>query len=390
MKRLILLLFLLVVVNARGAAPEGTSRPEPPRDVLRAALDFFDGSRITGVLVGTSITFQASYAKTVLPFKLVQQIQIGPDHQTGFVVMTNGDKLTGALSVGSVELLTPAGSLAIATTNIHNLKVYRNEPQRGQPWTNSVGMEFLPIESTNVLFSKWETRVEDFDAFAHATGYTTARDMFSLTPQGWKRGNATWKEPGFPQTQKHPVCGVTWEDAKAFCKWLTEKEQREGRLQENQEYRLPTDVEWSIAVGLGPEPGSTPRERDAKTPNVYPWGKDWIPPKGAGNYCGEESFRVEEPPGWEVIGGYDDGYARTSPVGSFKANRFGLFDMGGNLWEWCEEYDDPGRPQSAHTKRGASWYDNGSNRLLSSSRSPANLSRDDMTGFRCVLVFPSP
>jgi len=82
-------------------------------------------------------------------------------------------------------------------------------------------------------------------------------------------------------------------------------------------YRLPTDAEWSTAVGLGLEPGGTPEEKNSKIVGVYPWGGGWPPPKGAGNYAGEESGRTP------FIKGYYDGWARTSPVGSFPANKFG-------------------------------------------------------------------
>jgi formylglycine-generating enzyme required for sulfatase activity len=104
-----------------------------------------------------------------------------------------------------------------------------------------------------------------------------------------------------------------------------------------------------IAVGLSSEPGKTPEGRDSKI-EIFPWGKDWPPPCEAGNYYGEESRQSRNS---LVIRGFKDGYPRTSPVGSFVANKYGLFDMGGNVWQWCEDWYSSG--QVDRVLRGASW-----------------------------------
>ncbi len=113
-------------------------------------------------------------------------------------------------------------------------------------------------------------------------------------------------------------------------------------------------------------------------PDVYPWGTEWPPPKGSGNYTGEET-------GSDVaIKGYDDGYAWTSPVGSFPPNQLGLYDMGGNVWQWC--MDSWNNESKAKVLRGASWY-NGALKLslLSSCRVHATPdSSTDNYGFRIV------
>ena len=90
------------------------------------------------------------------------------------------------------------------------------------------------------------------------------------------------------------MVGVSWHDAKEFCKWLTKRERSAGDLPEEREYRLPKDEEWSAAVGLKNEVGSTPEEKNGKI-KLYPWDiprkrdKSWPPPAGAGNYAGEEA-----------------------------------------------------------------------------------------------------
>lgn len=254
-----------------------------------------------------------------------------------------------------------------------------------QPWTNSLGMKFVPVPGTVALFSIWDTRVQDFEAFASATGHDATKDTYSLRSDDWKQRGDTWKSPGFAQGPTHPVAGVSWEDAKAFCRWLTDKERREGRLAASQNYRLPTDAEWSVAVGLQNETGRTPNEKNAKIKDVYPWGSEWPPPSGAGNFAGEEAKNGDWPSQHNVISGYNDGYSRTSPVGNFKANQFGLYDLSGNVWEWCEDWYDTDKKY--RVLRGGSWvlFDPGT--LLSSHRLnfTPGLRFTDL-GFRVVLV----
>ena len=223
--------------------------------------------------------------------------------------------------------------------------------------TNSLGMRFLPVPGVAALFGIWPVRVQDYEVFA------------AETAQKWSR-------PKFKQEPTHPAVNVSYDDAKRFCHWLTEKERRAGQLGERDEYRLPTDLEWSAAVDLVKETGATPAERDGKIPDVYPWGKEWPPPKNVGNY--DEELRR-------------DIFDYTSPVGSFPANRHGLHDLGGNVWEWCQDsYDGQ---QDYRVLRGASWHSSKPHTLLSSARlfnSPGH--RVDIVGFRIVLEArrPSP
>ena len=273
-------------------------------------------------------------------------------------------------------------------------------PVAGQPWTNTLGMKFVPAGTPNVLFCIWDARVRDFQAFVDATHAQQPGGIFvtrvKTNPNGsasivWElEPSASWKNPGFDLEQgvTDPVVGVSWNDAVAFCQWLTKKEIAEGKIGPNEQYRLPTDAEWSIAVGKG----------------KYPWGDAWPPPDGEGNY-GDQAFASSLPgEGWNnVMLPGDDGYTRTSPVGSFAANAYGLYDMGGNVWQWCDDWykaamnsDDVrqkipelGRDrggQAYKVLRGASWDDNNPTYLLSSCRSydfPAV--RYDDRGFRVVL-----
>jgi hypothetical protein len=259
-----------------------------------------------------------------------------------------------------------------------------------QPWQNSLGMKFVAVAGTQVLFSVWDTRVQDFRAFMDDNPhYDTPGEMWSLGSDGkdgWLQRGATWKAPGFQQGPTHPVVGVSWNDAKEFCKWLSEREHHFGALLEGMQYRLPTDEEWSVAVGLDSEPGNTPEDKDSKK-NLYPWGKRWPPPAGVGNYRGEEAKIGNEPARWDVIEGYNDGYSRTSPVGSFDPNEIGLYDMGGNVWQWCEDWYNS--EKRYRVLRGASWYEYDPRYLLASRRYSYTPDERGVTiGFRCVLLRP--
>ncbi|MFO1482822.1 MAG: bifunctional serine/threonine-protein kinase/formylglycine-generating enzyme family protein [Verrucomicrobiaceae bacterium] len=245
------------------------------------------------------------------------------------------------------------------------------------PFVNTLGMKFVPVPITGgptdgqrVLFSVWDTRVQDYEAFA-------------------KEAQRAWPKPGFVQGSTHPAINVSWEDATAFCAWLTEKERKAGRITEMDNYRLPSDHEWSCGAGIGnrEDPAKMPSEKSSKIPDVFPWGNEWPPPEGVGNYSGEDpktnaiggSLSIP----LKMIPGYRDGYATTSPVGSYAANQLGLYDMGGNVWQWCEGFDT--NPQY-RVLRGAAWTSNDRDSLLSSHRasSPRDF-RHDTYGFRVVL-----
>ncbi len=258
-----------------------------------------------------------------------------------------------------------------------------NASQRAeQRWTNSLGMVFVPVQGLDqVWFGIWETRVQDFEAFVKATGRDMGNKMMCFNrelEEGEWEGHH-WRNPGFTQGPDHPVVGVNWEDATAFCKWLTEKERKEGILPVGR-YRLPSDLEWSQAVGLVQESEKT---------DVYPWGKQWPPVTGAGNYA--DATAKEKYTGLPAIEGYDDGYAETAPVASFGPNPCGLYDMGGNVAEWCG-YWVSSDVDEYRALRGASWFSGSQDALHSwyrvgvpPSRASSPKGRVCMAGFRVVL-----
>lgn len=240
--------------------------------------------------------------------------------------------------------------------------VQRTGPQRGLPWENNLGMKFVPVG--DILVSAWLTRTSDYDAFCNSTGRARA-------------------VADFPQESDHPVVRVSWEDANAFCEWLTQTELAAGQLSEGQRYRLPTDREWSLAAGLPDEGRDTPEQRDGKLPD-YPWGKTWPPPPGTGNYADATLRRA----GVTVIPGYQDGFAQTSPVDAFPPNRLGLYDMGGNVWQWCfDNYHGGGHARDWGVLRGGSWSTAKQAELRLSYRNVVDRADAEVIyGFRVVLV----
>jgi hypothetical protein len=138
----------------------------------------------------------------------------------------------------------------------------KNVSSASSRWTNSLGMIFVRVLDTKVSFSIYETRVKDFTAFAVANP--------KLAGTNWNHSfyhviTPVWPGPDFP------VVNVSWNDASAFCAWLTETERAAGEISAKEFYRLPTDEEWSRAVGIGGrETGATPKEKSAKLENVYP------------------------------------------------------------------------------------------------------------------------
>jgi formylglycine-generating enzyme required for sulfatase activity len=193
------------------------------------------------------------------------------------------------------------------------------------------------------------------------------------------------------QAPDHPVIGVDRADAQAFCRWLTEKEAAEGRLETGWTYRLPTDVEWSLAAGIPNEKGDTPRERNSRIRGVYPWGYVWPPPPKSGNFADQSAAGkvAFERPGDRLLPGAD-GFAFTSPVGVFAPSATGLHDLGGNVWEWVVEDFGGGTTASNYSAygvvRGGSWADYKKDRFHSSFRNAMPVAqRESNIGFRIVL-----
>jgi formylglycine-generating enzyme required for sulfatase activity/serine/threonine protein kinase len=203
----------------------------------------------------------------------------------------------------------------------------------------------------------YEVTRGQFRRFVEAKGYRTEAETDSKGGFGWNEERLgffqeepkhSWRDPGFAQTDEHPVVIVTRNDAVEFCKWLSQTEAKS--------YRLPTEAEWEYACR-------------ARTTTKYSSGDDPESLAAVGNVA-DGTLKAKYPPwGGRTIAGRD-GFVHTAPVGQFRANAFGLFDMHGNVWELCQDgYDeryyrqspavDPLGPSQASlwVKRGGSWCD---------------------------------
>jgi formylglycine-generating enzyme required for sulfatase activity len=191
---------------------------------------------------------------------------------------------------------------------------------------------------------------------------------------------------------RQPVVQVTWQQAARFCNWLSIQESLPPVYQESGDrvrvvtpigggYRLPTEAEWEYCA----------RFRDGRASAKYPWGDGYPPPRGAGNFADQSASDLLASP----LKGYNDGYPVSAPTGMFAASPQGLFDLGGNVAEWCQDYytiynykpatvyTDPTGPAGGrhHVVRGSSFTHGGMAELRSAFRDYSDDKRVDL-GFR--------
>ncbi len=305
-------------------------------------------------------------------------------HYFGFrvVLVSEGDQ--SADSTETSQPTSPQVSAPPAQTSVPSSPPATSGPldpalaraTKDQPFENTLGMKFVPVPGTKVLFCIHQTRYKDYEEYAKKAKENIGGGWRNQTYEGFaiKRGGGD-----------HPVAIVNWYDAQQFCEWLSKKE---GKT-----YRLPTDEEWSYAVGIGEqearEGGTTPESLGGKTSDHFPWGTEWPTPAATGNYS-DESRRAKAPRSdTGYIDGYDDGFPTTAPVMGFAPNKLGLYDMGGNVWEWCEDWFS--EEQKERVLRGGCWKNSERPLMLSSYRYRiAPDSRSWMNGFRIVLGLSSP
>jgi formylglycine-generating enzyme required for sulfatase activity len=189
-----------------------------------------------------------------------------------------------------------------------------------------------------------------FAQFISSSGYRTDAEKegkaWGSDGSKWEvMAGHSWRKTGFQQGDDHPVVNVSYNDAVAFCDWLSRKTGRK--------VTLPTEAQWEYACRAG-------------TTTAYPWGNSPDDGKGWANAADQAAKR--QFPRWTTFN-WDDGFVFTGPVGRFRPNGFGLHDMIGNVWEWCSDWyadsyanaknQDPIGPDSgsARVLRGGSWFD---------------------------------
>jgi formylglycine-generating enzyme required for sulfatase activity/predicted Ser/Thr protein kinase len=196
----------------------------------------------------------------------------------------------------------------------------------------------------SLAMSSDEVTVGEYREFAEAT-QRTGPGCNTYDGQWQYQPTASWQAPGFAQTPVHPVVCVSWNDANDYAKWLSNKS--------GHSYRLPSASEWEYAARAG-------------TDLTQPWSSNQTGACAQANVADQSA--AQRFPGWDVFP-CSDGYVNTAPVGSFRANAFGLSDLLGNAFEWVEDCwhaDYVGAPADGsarldgdckeHELRGGSWF----------------------------------
>ena len=202
-----------------------------------------------------------------------------------------------------------------------------------------------------------------------------------VTNEQFRRFNPGYHSPKYRGVDldgdAYPVVNINYDETSAFVRWLNglPAEKAAGRL-----YRLPTEEEWEYAAKGGDD-------------RRFPWGDQWPPPEGSGNF-GDETTGTVFTKDWPILRGYKDGYVATSPVGQFFPNSYFLYDMAGNAYEWTSSfYEDPTGTSwkekllgpRRRVIRGSSWADELPKVMRCAFRLPVKPeARMEFLGFRLV------
>ena len=225
-------------------------------------------------------------------------------------LQTEWEQYLGDVAVNSLDMplrLIPAGEFPMGTTPEEITEFTQNESNEyWVKYCKSEGPRHRVVISRPFMLGAYEVTRREFREFIEATDYKTDAERDGKGGYSWRpwgqSPDVTWDNiPGLPQTDVGPVVNVSWNDAVAFCQWLSKVE--------GQTYRLPTEAEWEFAC--------------------------------RGGSAGKWSFAQDEESLLEThsIYGYRDGRG-TQSVGQKLPNAFGLFDMHGNVYEWCHDWYD--------------------------------------------------
>lgn len=269
-------------------------------------------------------------------------------------------------SLGMNFILVPAGEFFMGSDESPD-ELTKAFPQYEQRRVREFGDE-APVHRVRITqafyLGQYEVTVGQFRKFIGESGYVPESVADVTGGYGYNKnydstksesGDAfegrdpkySWRNPGFEQGDDHPVLNVTWNDAVALAKWLSEKE--------GVKYRLPTEAEWEYACragvrtryASGDNPESLPKVANVFDADAKEYWERWAP------------YALS----------HHDGFAFTSPVGSFAPNGWGFYDMHGNVWEWVSDWyaddyyakspiDDPQGPTDGdvRVRRGGSWH----------------------------------
>jgi formylglycine-generating enzyme required for sulfatase activity len=315
------------------------------------------GTRSLRVAI-TSLALLLAIASASAPLAAREPTKSAPDE-----VMTN--------SIGMKLVLIPAGEFEMGSPADKEGHVFDESPVHR-------------VRITKPFYlGQYEVTLGEFLKFYHATGYKTDAEKdgggmgYTGTgdfPFAQRADFVPWHWGFDGQTNDHPVVNVSWNDVVAFCEWLSRKE---GRT-----YRLPTEAEWEYACRSGTTTRFSIGDGDSDLHHVA--------------NCEDSSLKRFFK---RADGKHSDGFPFTAPVGSLRPNVFGLYDMHGNVWEWCSDwYDenyyrhsplgDPPGPSTGSERvfRGGGWFNSTLNCRSAQRWSLSPASRNDDIGFRVACA----
>ena len=221
-------------------------------------------------------------------------------------------------------------------------------PPEGQESADGLSQRHTVALENAIGIGKYEVTKAQFARFLSESGYAAGSGCFVWNGSKYEQDpSKDWRNPGFMQGEKEPVVCVNWVDAKAYTGWLTKIS--------GKSYRLPTETEWEYAARAGNR-------------NSRPWGDKANAACRYANVADLSARRgVPGTASWKFHD-CDDKRAYTAPVGSYRPNAFGLYDMLGNVWEWTEDClrEEPPVPSengaasaecTRRVLRGGAWVD---------------------------------
>lgn len=214
-------------------------------------------------------------------------------------------------------VLIPPGEFLMGSTDEQIEAALRlaRKPQESSGIVDSVRDAQRPQHRVRLtrpfLIGATEVTIGQFKAFSKATGHVTLAEAHRAAAEARRDPRLpfvfrTYVDPGFPVTDDHPASQVTWEDANAFCDWLNHQAAKQLGNDLTITFRLPTEAEWEYACRAG-------------TDTLYSFG---------------DNARHLDQYGWYDCKG-------SLPVATRRPNAFGLYDMHGNVSEWCNDWFDP-------------------------------------------------
>ncbi len=324
------------------------------------SLDFLSGQPITHLDVsGTALRNLTTLS--ALPLHEVKLDHTPITDLSTLICPTLRVVVAEDVSIAGLGVLESSGQLRQARIRRANGEIWHRSSRAypRQAWVAPEGLRFARLGgSTQLLLADWETRVADFRVFAEEEPAAAG---------------AAWQQLTYSQGGSHPVVNVSINEARAYCRWLTNKAHAQSQLPRWAKFRLPTSSEWTAATELH----SSKPDRSKK----HPWGDYWPPRPMDGNYPLPEVLN-----GLTAAAPADSSW--TQPVGSFR-NLCWPCDMGGNVREWATGYTSviPVIRDASYLFSIADFTSPTEALLLTAESRPADGYRAQDLGFRVLVDF---